>query len=1471
MTPPPAGTDPPAGPGAPAEPRALAGPDALAGPGALGAAVLRIRDGRGEAVGMGFLVSADVALTCAHVVSAALGGSGDEPPPPGAGVQVDLPLLPASGADGTRVTARVEQWTAPGPSGAGDVAVLRLPAPLPGARPVRLVAAGGEDIWGHPVRVFGLPEGRPGGVWHAGVLRGSQAAGWVQADLAGAGYPVSGGFSGSPVWDEHLAGVVGMVAVAEAGKPSASYLVPTGRLADAWPELRGLLLPAPPFRGLAAFRENDAPVFHGRREEGREVARMVAAHRWVTVVGPSGSGKSSLAMAGVAPSLRAAGTVPVVMRPDAGSSPLSALAAALLPLLEPDLPETTRLLRIRPLVAELTRPGGFAQVVGRLAGAGSDEGPEPAAGSDEGPEPGAASDEVRLLVVVDQLEELLAAEPEAAEKLADVLFTDALPPSVRVLTTLRADFLEAALAHPRIGAHIGQQVYVLRPMSAGRLREVITAPVDAIPGAGYEENLPDRILADTGHAPGALPLLGLTLDLLWRRRQDGVLTHDAYDRLGRVPGALGQYADRAWAESVSEDDEPAARRLFTQLIRVPLGSAPVTRRVAARTELGEAEWRVAQRLAATRLLVVSRGAEGTETVELSHDALITGWARSAEWVARDRSFLAWRETLRHDMERWESGGRATDLLPTPAMLTAARPWQRTRGPDLTVTELDYLARGRAHRRAQARRRRSLVSGLALAVVLTLVLGTLLYGQHQRGEENAAHAESRHLATASADEAGSDPGLSAMLAIAAYRTSPTQEARDRLLQQYLRQIPSGRIDSGFQGPAADFRTSRDGEVLLVGSSSGRATLFVHAATGRMRMWRLPSEVHRMYPLVAADGTRAVTVNSDGSVDWYPVTPDADRITRPVHHLPPARGLPRPHYSDVNATLLPETHASLAALSPDGRLLAYATSSGFAWRSLDTGAGGTVPLPPHAWGDVWFGTDDRTLLATVDASGGRSRIVAVDRTTGRTRPVTPGADQELVSGDGSAVAACRESGLGHVTLDVTRVRDGKRQGRVYTGHDLKCGMEATDEAGHRIVLGPDAGAADAASLRLLDLDQGTVVSRFSTAGAPARLVSDHGVPLLVTFDETRVGYARVPAAPGTVDAAKEVLTDDGRNVIVAVKGGVKGGLKGGCALQLRSAQGGAELLAQARRPEPCWDLGQGDSLQLDAGGRLLAVRDGENTVSVHDVSTLRRITRVTTAEPRPRSAGNGNFACFFDRTGRLVTVSGTLIQQWDPHTGRRLAQFDANVFHPRTEKNGTLELFVGRYPAPDSVAVVAWGDPVVHVLDLTSGHTTAGMRLGSDTHGVQFDPGGHHLVVLRSGGTLELWRRDPLRRELPALTSVEDDSDSYVAHFVDDQGRFLLAAQNAVRIYRVGQGAYEDSYEFGTSSGTPNGPGYTFLSASGNGKSVIYAGAGGAGGPLPLDPALWQRALCRAIGFREFTAEERRGLPVHVPAQPVCAGS
>ncbi|MET9657505.1 serine protease [Streptomyces sp. NPDC006510] len=1455
---------------------------AAIGPKALDGALLRILDARRQPVGVGFLVSDTMALTCAHVVFAALGTS----PEPGARVPVDLPLVPGAPSS----DAVVELWVPPrGPggepsgsaaglaSGTADVAVLRFAAPLSGAGPVRLVDADAraeeptdecaDDVpdghWGHRVRAFGLPTGRPGGVWHAGVLRERQADGWVQADLVGDGYPVSRGFSGGPVWDDRLSGVVGMVTVAESGQPHVSYLIPASGLAAAWPELGPLVLPPSPFRGLAAFEEADAAVFHGRRNESDTVARALDEQQCVTVVGPSGSGKSSLALAGVAPRLRAHGAV-VVMRPASGSSPLAALASALLPLLQPDLPETRRLARL-PELSEMLRRHGLADTTDRLL--------ELHGGS-------------QLLIIVDQLEELLQQLPDAVRELADVLFAaDALPPAVRVLTTLRADFLESVLGHPHLGPLTGQHLHALGPLGENGLRDIVTTPIDALPGVSYEPHLAERILADTGTEPGALPLLALTLDLLWQRQEDGVLTHHAYDELGGVTGALGNHADRAWAEHVPPDDEATARRLFTQLVRLPLGAAAATRRLARRGDLTADQWRIAQRLAAhTRLLVTDRSAEGTETVELTHEALIGEWEKFAAWVAEDRSFLGWRETVRHEMDRWQEADRAFEHLPTTAALAGAEQWLPDRDAALSRAERDYLTAGRTHRRTRARRRRALLSALATALAFALVLGMLYAVERRSSRERAALGASRALVQAAPEYTVTDPARAALLSLAAYDTSPTQEAKNELLRQYLQYRSYDRVLSGDLSENAAFDKSRDGDVVLAASRRSGATLFVHALTGPVRTVRVPSTDEVRHVVVSADGRRAAYIQDDGKTVWFEVRPDAKQPVGPLHRLPQAPGTG----TDWSDTFDP-------ALSLDGTVIVARVSKRIVWWNLDSGPHGTLAgnlLAPKDSFDVWPAPDNRTLLVSVYkrralGQGAKSSLLTLDLATGRSRLVER-ADEIRISGDRTRAVLCHVRGK---TAEVTvhRLPDGSREGPAYREKNKDfaseaCGVQSVDDSGLRVILKSLKG------LTVVDMQDGKVLSRSGLPASPNSwtesspwLVESGGRLYYVRHDESKIGFAQLRPGYWFLDVGQQRLTRDGKYTITVLADGSR--------MQVRHARKiSARVLADVPRRKPYRVPEGGDLLGLDRTGRLVADREGANIVTVRDATTLRRTATITTTDPAqlpdfPPSAEdieisddngssgrpNYDFKYFFDRGGKLITVSGTVVEQWDPRTGKRLARFDASAVRSRAGGAKDAGLTISSYPATNRVTVIVLDRPGIHIVDITTGRITETVQTGSDILAAQFDTSGKYFATLRRGSIFELWRRgDPPRKEVGPLRSISElDLTPYVASFLEGEGRYLVAANNAVRIYRIGEPGYETFYSFTRPNDKTVNAQYAFRGATVDGSTVLYESPDDAVGALHLSPGRWYRELCDVIGDRELTLEEVDLLPADPRTRKPCA--
>ncbi|MBN1249502.1 MAG: AAA family ATPase, partial [Anaerolineae bacterium] len=384
---------------------------------------------------------------------------------------------------------------------------------------------------------------------------------------------------------------------------------PAGHLDHGWHHVGSC-----PYRGLATFREADAHLFFGRDAFVDQLLHaLTTAQRVAVLVGPSGSGKSSIVFAGLIPRLRdLGGWVTASLRP--GSEPFRALAGAITPLLAPSAGEAGRLAQTRTLAHALeadTIP--LTDLVARCL-------PQQA-------------DSAHLLLLVDQFEELYTLCPNLdtrvrfIDRLLDAT-TGSRPNSrgvapLTLLLTLRADFMGQALTHRPLADVLQAATQMLGPMTPKELREAIEKPA-AAHGAVFEAGLVSRLLSDVEAAPEGLPLLEFALTLLWHRLDRGWLTHAAYDAIGQVQGALARYAQQVY-EALTADEQVLACRVFTQLVQPGEGTGD-TRRVASRADVGEAAWPLVRHMANQRLVVTGRDElTGAEKVEVAHEALIQHW------------------------------------------------------------------------------------------------------------------------------------------------------------------------------------------------------------------------------------------------------------------------------------------------------------------------------------------------------------------------------------------------------------------------------------------------------------------------------------------------------------------------------------------------------------------------------------------------------------------------------------------------------------------------------------------------------------------------------------------------------------------------------------------------------------------------------------------------------------------------------
>jgi WD40 repeat protein len=468
----------------------------------------------------------------------------------------------------------------------------------------------------------------------------------------------------------------------------------------------GDLLRQEPYRGLAVFREEHAPFFFGRDTFNQKMTEAVRKRDLVAIMGPSGSGKSSVIFAGLVPRLRRQGDWTIAeFRP--GRNPFQTLAAALLPLVTYNLTDIDRLIETRKLTEALrgqTLP--LRDVIDQIQ-------------QNQPPQN-------HLLLIADQFEELytLCPDLETRRRFLDLLLTvinlteDEKDPFITLVLSLRADFLGEALSHRPFADVLQDTDMKLGPMTQAELKAAIEKPA-LTQGVIFEAGLVERILSDVGDEPGHLPLLEFALTELWQQRTRGQLTHAAYEAIGQVSGALTHYADQVF-DDLSETRQAQARRIFIQLVH-PGAGAEDTRRLTTQAELGPDDWALVQKLADARLVVTNRDVNGEETVEVVHEALIWGWGKLKTWMAEDRAFRAWQERLRVILRQWEANNRDPDGLLRGGPLAEAEGWLTERENDLSQAERNFIRAGLAQRqRGQRLRNLALVGAVAVAIIIAFL-------------------------------------------------------------------------------------------------------------------------------------------------------------------------------------------------------------------------------------------------------------------------------------------------------------------------------------------------------------------------------------------------------------------------------------------------------------------------------------------------------------------------------------------------------------------------------------------------------------------------------------------------------------------------------------------------------------------------------------------------------------------------------
>jgi WD40 repeat protein len=478
-----------------------------------------------------------------------------------------------------------------------------------------------------------------------------------------------------------------------------------------WIRLGGV--PNCPYRGLSAFREEDAFCFFGR--EPFAEALWVAAKKkpLVVVVGASGSGKSSVLRAGLIPRLTAessSSAPPSIVFFHPSHNPFEALALALAPVWQLQQPAR--------LEKELRQSDHFlSNLIEGLVH---------------------HNPETQYILLLDQFEELftLCSEEDSQSFLASLLHAVKSAPGFTLVLSLRADFSTHLFENPAWSDVLQGAVLTLEPMRREELQAAIEQPA-ALLSVELETGLTDKLIQEIEGHSGRLPLLESALTQLWSKQQQGWLTHQAYEEMGGVAAAFVNQAEVTYSQLNSEE-RSKAQQIFMQLVNFGKDRS-ATRRLATREEVKPENWNLVSRLATARLVMTSRDeASREETLEIVHEALLLSWGRLEQWIQIDGAFRRWQEQLRAAQRTWESSDRDKGALLRGKPLTDAEDWLEQRQTQISDKGQEFIQLSLARRENKIRREkrrlvvlRSLLGLTSTAFVISAGFGLAAVWQSRR--------------------------------------------------------------------------------------------------------------------------------------------------------------------------------------------------------------------------------------------------------------------------------------------------------------------------------------------------------------------------------------------------------------------------------------------------------------------------------------------------------------------------------------------------------------------------------------------------------------------------------------------------------------------------------------------------------------------------------------------------------------------
>ena len=1056
----------------------------------------------------------------------------------------------------------------------------------------------------------------------------------------------------------------------------------------------------PPYKGLLFFDEADTEMFFGREDLTDRLVGHVedlsldASSRFLAVVGASGSGKSSLARAGLAVALRRAGWQVRVFTPAANPT--------------------------RMLQANLD--------AARRGGAG------------------------RTLLLVDQFEEVFTLCHDEAERMAFVEKLISLAQdqasNTTVIVALRADFYSHCAQYPLLRQAVAAEQEYIGQMTAEELRHAIEEPARHN-GWEFEPGLVDVLLQDISARgaqepePGALPLLSHALLATWERRRGRTMTFEGYHASGGVRGAIAETAENVFTDQLNRAQQDIARDVFLRLTELGQGTEDTRRRASLNELVRQSEEATQLRavlntLAEARLITLNE-----DNAEVAHEALIREWQRLHEWLTQDREDLLLHRHLTESAYEWEARDRDPAELYRGARLAQAREWATAGETKLNATEGAFLAASieqeehdarereaqrqreleaaqalaEAQRRtAQQLRRRAviLLGVLVFALMAAVTAGFLANRNSTLAQENASIAQDAQAARATAvadftrSEAqrlaaearslmlsASDPQLIALLGLRSVVTQYTAEGDAALTEAAALPLPE-QIFADLNEGVYSVNFSPDGKQAVTGSYDGIVRLF-DTQTGQGTGQFTANEAGRgVEAIISPDGQTIYAASNDGAIWAWDVDSGKERLHLSVDDAP----------IDI-------------VVSPDGARLLIGSAAGTP-RLLDARTGATICEFAGHTGPVWelaFSPDAQYV-----ATSSLDKTARLWKTDGCEWVRTfSGHTDGLASVDFSPNGKYLATGSWDRTARLWDVETGQEL-RQFIGHTCYLVRSVRFSPDGKYLL---TGACDKTA-RLWDVQTGLAVHSFnghadqiwslafSKDGQNILTGSHDGTAWL--WDLRKVNGEH-PQFVGSTDSIWGVaVSPDGR---LLATGGA------GQNTRIWDLQTGQELHTFETR-----DV---NSVAFSPDGRYLLIGAGDSSVRLWDVQAEKMALNFV-HDPKGRAMVTG---VAFSPDGKYALTSGqdAHARRWDVQSGELLTSYGSGTDNP-----GGPDSLYGIAYSPDGRTVLtgSW-DGVMRLYDAGSGQelrqfTENGM---DSVYGVAFSPDGRLALSGSKDQMARLW--------------------------------------------------------------------------------------------------------------------------------------